>query len=828
MDKYTTIIVVSKNEKQELQICVDSIRKFCDVDNYQLVIIDNASDDGTREWLSLQSDISYATVDNESTGYAEVINTAINLFSIEGDILLIHPHYAITPGCISRLHEGLYLKANIGAVGSICYEAGNDNNENHAGTYQEVVSLAEVSNRMATKQIIGLNEGIVLVRGEAVRRIGKLDEQFTSPTGTMKDFIIRLIDADFSMLCITNAIVYNMLPKSKINQQIDDMVNDEKKLRVKWGMDYDVAFNPYLLRMMIHSSECKINVLQIGCKCGATLLEIKNRYPNSTIYGYEVNEQAAQIASHFAYVEVGDLEKLNFTYNKEQFDYIILDDVIEYIRNPKEIITYCYDYLKPDGCIIACISNAMHIAVIRDLLAGNFTYTKMGICGTTRLHMFTYNDILSMFTECSYEVEEVSTSENCTINDDKEYIEALLKLEPRAKKFMFESSQYMIRAKKKQGKIIIITGENAILKYTSDQIKSAYKRQGYIVYEMSTGQIIGDPDKFLEILQSNIEKAFVFNNRGWLLKIGKENIWDLYKIPCINYILDHPFYYFDTLDCAPQNGIVACVDRKHTEYIGRFNKNINKSIFLPLAGEDISNGKRKRIADRKTDVLFVGNYKYREEYSDLSELQQLVIEELHRHPYKTVEQGIEEKYRLLHPDADDSIVKRVIEDNRIIDMYLKNYYRGDAVRRLVYAGVNVSVCGAGWQEADFYENPHLIYQGAVTQKECLEKMLDSKIVLNVMPWFKNGIHDRVINSMLAGAVCVTDNSQYLEEQFTKGSDYVDFCLENMNELPIIIDELLKNVDIMQNIADCTYEKAYEFHSWNSRIEDIIKMEREGL
>lgn len=47
-------------------------------------------------------------------------------------------------------------------------------------------------------------------------------------------------------------------------------------------------------------------------------------------------------------------------------------------------------------------------------------------------------------------------------------------------------------------------------------------------------------------------------------------------------------------------------------------------------------------------------------------------------------------------------------------------------------------------------------------------LADAKVSLNVMPWFKDGAHDRVFNSILNGAVCVTDPSRYLEEELHEG------------------------------------------------------------
>lgn len=413
------------------------------------MIIDNASTDGTAEWLSTQNDVAFATIDDGIKGYAEVINEAIELFGIDGDILLMRPQYAITPGCISRMQEGLYSVNNIGAVGPVFN--GNHLLQDRLIDYDEAVSLAEENFNMTMRQVIGLYEDIILIRREVIRKVGKFDEQFVSDTRMIKDYCLRIIEEGFWLGCITNAIAYRMLPNKTIRgyEELVIKSNEEKKMKEKWGMNYfNKMHNPNLIQRITHDTDCAIEVLEVGCDCGATLLEIKNLYPNARIYGYEINPQAARIASRVAEVEVGNLEEQNFSYKKEKFDYIIFGDVLEHLRDPETAIRYCQDYLKPEGNLIASIPNLMHVSVIKDLIAGNFTYSEAGLLDKTHIHMFTYNEIVRMFENCDYAISEIVSYALYLKEEDKQYIHRLLDLEPEAESFMFETFQYILRAGK--------------------------------------------------------------------------------------------------------------------------------------------------------------------------------------------------------------------------------------------------------------------------------------------------------------------------------------------------------------------------------------------
>ena len=128
-----------------------------------------------------------------------------------------------------------------------------------------------------------------------------------------------------------------------------------------------------------------------------------------------------------------------------------------------------------------------------------------------------------------------------------------------------------------------------------------------------------------------------------------------------------------------------------------------------------------------------------------------------------------------------------------IDLYVRNYWRGKAVRTLVNAGIPVHVVGKGWEELEDVETSECLKLHPQTDSvTCLEMLADAKVSLNVMPWFKDGAHDRVFNSILNGAVCVTDPSCYLEEELHEGEGVCYVALQDMDALPEKVKDLLQN------------------------------------
>ena len=87
-----------------------------------------------------------------------------------------------------------------------------------------------------------------------------------------------------------------------------------------------------------------------------------------------------------------------------------------------------------------------------------------------------------------------------------------------------------------------------------------------------------------------------------------------------------------------------------------------------------------------------------------------------------------------------------------------------------------------------------------------------------MPWFKDGAHDRVFNSILNGALCVSDPSEYLCGELKEGEGVCYYDLSHLEKLPEKVKELLQNETMMQDIVAKGKKKVLEHHTWKQRAE----------
>jgi outer membrane murein-binding lipoprotein Lpp len=138
----------------------------------------------------------------------------------------------------------------------------------------------------------------------------------------------------------------------------------------------------------------------------------------------------------------------------------------------------------------------------------------------------------------------------------------------------------------------------------------------------------------------------------------------------------------------------------------------------------------------------------------------------------------------------------------------------------------VDTYGAGWDLVQCEHPENIVVHGNVNSRGCLDMISQSKISINVMPWFKNGAHDRVFNSMLNGAAVVSDPSIYLESCFDKSSIlFYDLkqlkTKEGCEKLGNDVKELLADKDRLEQMISNAYRICENSHTWACRTNQFI-------
>ncbi len=159
------------------------------------------------------------------------------------------------------------------------------------------------------------------------------------------------------------------------------------------------------------------DILEIGAGGGNTLLYAKeNDYANN-IFGIELfkMEDSNQDNEEFSGFIIGDIEKINFPFQNNKFDVILLGDVLEHLVDPYTVLNNLKKYLKTDGVIVASIPNIREWNTMKTIfLKGDFQYSDVGILDKTHLRFFTKKNIIDLFENNGYVISNIigSNSKN--------------------------------------------------------------------------------------------------------------------------------------------------------------------------------------------------------------------------------------------------------------------------------------------------------------------------------------------------------------------------------------------------------------------------------
>lgn len=335
----------------------------------------------------------------------------------------------------------------------------------------------------------------------------------------------------------------------------------------------------------------------------------------------------------------------------------------------------------------------------------------------------------------------------------------------------------------------------------------------------------------LKIEQNRNEKITAvigFNAIGCDLKLGDgDYLWDYLKIPYYAILVDSPIYLWDRLGTKLNEMYCTVVDREHLQLTNKYFENIKKSCFLPHGGFTKA-GNIKSFNERKYEVSFFGSYSPHEKTKAIidsieSETEKTII---YNAIVKMTENENETMYSATKKMIDEyfsgtGLDKQIFELSTYADRYVRALNRFFVIKTLINNGIKVNVFGTGWDKFD--GNDNLIIHGSKDYLECLQYMNESKIVLNVMPCFKQGSHERIFDTMLSGAVCVTDSSTFIDENFEDGIDLCLYSTKELNKLLASIMDILNNKEKWDKISTNGRNKAEQLHLWDNRAFEISKL-----
>lgn len=224
-EKKVTIIILTWNGMVYTKRCLETLRDQTEFQNYEVIVVDNGSTDGSVEYL--RSIPWLHLIENKSNqGFAKANNQAIDLSDQNSDVVLLNNDTEISqPDWLTRLQQSAYKSPDIGIVGTRLKRP--DGMLQHAGTYMPVETFwgqqigsqeKDINQYNVDAEVEGVVFACVYIKRKVLEEVGPLDEAYFSYFEDT-DYCLKAKLHGFKVVCCGSVtILHHENTATKINK----------------------------------------------------------------------------------------------------------------------------------------------------------------------------------------------------------------------------------------------------------------------------------------------------------------------------------------------------------------------------------------------------------------------------------------------------------------------------------------------------------------------------------------------------------------------------------------------------------------------------------
>jgi|GEM_PF-842769 len=207
------VIILTTNERKWIAKCLQSVLA-AGVDGRCVLVVDNASTDGTPEIVRQQFPQVRLKINDRNLGFAAGNNVGIKL-ALDGGaefVMVLNPDTTVAPDCFERLEEAVKEDPlSVLAPLQLRYDGGGIDPAMRKGLLVEAGEFVDDLYRGQRRKAYPLKEayfGAVLFNRKVFETVGLFDECFFL-YGEDGDFCRRMRCAGFGISLVPGAIVYH-------------------------------------------------------------------------------------------------------------------------------------------------------------------------------------------------------------------------------------------------------------------------------------------------------------------------------------------------------------------------------------------------------------------------------------------------------------------------------------------------------------------------------------------------------------------------------------------------------------------------------------------
>jgi GT2 family glycosyltransferase len=269
-----SIVVVTHDNLLFSRLSLESVIACTEYPNYELIVVDNGSGDGTAEWLHRLAAANphvRLVLNPGNAGFARACNQGLAL--ARGDVLvLLNDDTLVPPGWLPRLTRPL-ADPDVGLVGAVTNRIGNEAEVPASyRTWGELLDFAAVRARTHAGQVFDIATVTMFclaMRRDAFARLGPLDQRFGVGLLEDDDYSMRARRAGYRLVCADDAFVHHfgetsfgkLVPSGGYNELLEA---NKRLFEEKWGepwQPYERRPNPAYQRLTQRVREIVVDTL---------------------------------------------------------------------------------------------------------------------------------------------------------------------------------------------------------------------------------------------------------------------------------------------------------------------------------------------------------------------------------------------------------------------------------------------------------------------------------------------------------------------------------------------------------------------------------------
>ena len=388
-----SIVVQGYNRLEKTRNCVESILKYTTGHDFELILVDNGSTDGTLEY--------YQSV---VCAKKKIVRVTKNVGSVVPVMKYIDGRYVayicndtyVTQNWIENLLACLKSDDAIGMVVPL-----TSNGSNLQGIDLPFSSLEEMYEKAAAynhsdpgkwHERLRLVVQMAVYKREALDVAGVLLDYGYYHDFADDDITFRIRRTGYkTILCKDTFVHHDHIRKALSAAEAEDfnrsIAAGKRDFGTKFfGLDAWTDVNNYEPTLMSfvdpgkHDAKMLVKALGVDVLCGTPILELKNKLRENHLYDVELSA----FSTHPKYwldlkticsgkVFVDRIEHIGDHFNQPIFDYVFLDKPVNLYANPETLLQAAFSSLKPGGVLLLKLKNAVDFITLFHKLGINIT-----------------------------------------------------------------------------------------------------------------------------------------------------------------------------------------------------------------------------------------------------------------------------------------------------------------------------------------------------------------------------------------------------------------------------------------------------------------------